>query len=49
MTENDIKQSLSFHYIGLIATYSGYRFDKPFTDYGVDAVLEKVEKNKYKW
>ncbi|MEM9886888.1 MAG: DUF4365 domain-containing protein [Bacteroidota bacterium] len=44
MTENDIKQSLSFHYIGLIATYSGYRFDKPFTDYGVDAVLEKVEK-----
>lgn len=27
----------------MIAAYSGYRFDKPFTDYGVDAVLEEIE------
>lgn len=44
MTENDIKQKLSFHYVGFISTYSGYRFDQPFTDYGVDAVIEKIEK-----
>lgn len=53
MTENDIKQKLSFHYLGFIATYSGYRFDQPFTDYGVDAVIEQIErvringKNRY--
>ena len=46
MTEQDIKHQLAFHYLGIIASRSGFKYEKPAIDYGVDAMVERIEKIK---
>ncbi|MEO1713172.1 MAG: DUF4365 domain-containing protein, partial [Bacteroidota bacterium] len=44
MTEDHIKEQLSLQYIGVLASRLGYRTDRPFTDYGVDLMIERIER-----
>jgi len=46
MTKPDIKHQLAFHYFGMIASKSGFKYEKPVIDYGVDAMIELIEKVK---
>lgn len=49
MTEGHIKENLSFHYLGSIITRGGAKLERPFTDYGVDAVIEHIDKINSKY
>lgn len=42
MTIEQIKELLSTHYLGTLASIKGFRVDRPFMDYGVDIVLERI-------
>ncbi len=44
MTEDHIKEQLSLQYIGILASRMGYRTDRPITDYGVDLMIERIER-----
>lgn len=46
MTEDHIKEQLGLQYIGALASRQGYRTDRPFSDYGVDLMIERVEQVK---
>ncbi len=48
MTQNDKKENLSFHYLGTIVSKNGFRFDRPKSDYGVDATIELIERIEMK-
>ncbi len=46
MTKQDIKHELAFHYLGILTSRSGFKYEKPVIDYGVDAAIERIEKIK---
>ena len=43
MTLEQIKEQLSVHFIGTMASLKGYRVGRPHDDYGVDIVLERIQ------
>jgi hypothetical protein len=42
MTENIIKEKLSNHFIGIVASNKAYMLDKPAEDYGEDFMLSRT-------
>jgi hypothetical protein len=43
MTEAQIKEKISQHFISILANRMGLNVTSPFTDYGVDAIISQVE------
>ena len=43
MTVEHIKEQLSLHYLGTLASVAGFKVDRPSLDYGVDAMIERIE------
>jgi len=47
MTEEQVKEQLSQHFIGAIASYQNVKVVKPYDDNGVDILLKKVKKIRF--
>lgn len=47
MTEEQVKEQLSQHFIGAIASFKNVKIVKPYDDNGVDILLKKVKKIKF--
>ena len=43
MKEEQIKEQLSFHFIGAIASFKNIKVIRPFEDNGVDLLFKKVK------
>ncbi|MCK5607454.1 DUF4365 domain-containing protein [Candidatus Pacearchaeota archaeon] len=44
MTEEQIKENLSKHFIGMVACHNGYQCSNPNGDYGADLMVNKILK-----
>ena len=44
MTTQQIKEQLSFHYVGAIAAVSGHKFFQPDSDHGVDLLIAETRR-----
>ncbi len=44
MTSQQIKEQLSFHYVGAIAAVSGHKFFQPDSDHGVDFLVAETRR-----
>lgn len=42
MTEEQIKENLSKHFIGIVACHNGYQCSNPNGDFGVDLMVNKI-------
>lgn len=47
MTEEQVKEQLSQHFIGAIASFKNVKVVKPYADNGVDILLKKVKKIRF--
>lgn len=43
MTPEQIKEQLSIHFVGALASLKGFRVGQPHLDYGVDMTLERIQ------
>ena len=44
MTTQQIKEQLSFHYLGALAAVSGHKFFQPDSDHGVDLLIAETQR-----
>ncbi len=42
MTEAQIREQLSIHYVGTLAATQGFKVERPVNDYGVDIAIERM-------